>query len=106
MPRHARIESRSGKYNQSGHLFQDRFKSEAVENDRYFLSVLRYIHQNPLNAGLCNKIDGYRYSSYSDYTLEKSGFVDIDYALEMIDKNAFVALKTVGQHKRTVPLCY
>ena len=35
------------KYQRSGHLFQDRFKSEPVEDDRYFLTVLRYIHQNP-----------------------------------------------------------
>ena len=34
-----------------GHLFQDRFKSEPVENDAYFLTVLRYIHQNPVKAG-------------------------------------------------------
>lgn len=36
------------KYNRVGHLYQDRFKSEAVENDEYLLTVLRYIHQNPL----------------------------------------------------------
>jgi len=39
-------------YNRKGHLFQDRYKSEAVEDDAYFLTVLRYIHQNPLKAGL------------------------------------------------------
>jgi len=55
---------------------------------------LRYIHQNPLKAGLCKEIDDYRYSSYSDYTLGKSDFVDIDYALSMIDKNTFVAFNS------------
>jgi REP element-mobilizing transposase RayT len=40
------------KYQRTGNLFQDRFKSETVENDNYFLIVLRYIHQNPLKAGL------------------------------------------------------
>ena len=35
------------KYNRRGHLFQDRYRSEAVEDDSYFLTVLRYIHQNP-----------------------------------------------------------
>ena len=34
-------------YNRKGHLFQDRYKSEPVEDDVYFLTVLRYIHQNP-----------------------------------------------------------
>lgn len=42
------------KYELHGHLFQDRFKSEKVENDRYFMDVLRYICQNPVKAGLCS----------------------------------------------------
>jgi len=41
-------------YNRKGHLFQDRYKSQPVENDAYFLTVLRYIHQNPLKADLVN----------------------------------------------------
>lgn len=39
------------KYHRSGHLFQDRFKSEPVEDDAYFLTVIRYIHQNPETRG-------------------------------------------------------
>lgn len=35
------------KYRRTGHLFQDRYKSEPVEADSYFLTVVRYIHQNP-----------------------------------------------------------
>ena len=38
------------KYQRSGHLFQDRYKSEPVEDDAYFLTVIRYIHQNPVKA--------------------------------------------------------
>ena len=44
------------KYQRVGHLFQDRFKSEPVEDDTYFLTVLRYIHQNPMKAGLSKKL--------------------------------------------------
>jgi len=40
------------KYARIGNLFQDRFKSEPAEDDAYFLTVLRYIHQNPCKAGL------------------------------------------------------
>lgn len=40
------------KYQLHGHLFQDRFRSEAIEEDAYFLDVLRYICQNPIKAGL------------------------------------------------------
>ena len=52
------------KYQRTGHLFQDRFRSEAVETDEYFLAALRYIYQNPVKAGLCEDISQYRWSSY------------------------------------------
>ena len=55
------------KYQRVGHLFQDRFKSEPVEDDSYFLTVIRYIHQNPVKAGLCKNIKDYKYSSYAEY---------------------------------------
>jgi REP element-mobilizing transposase RayT len=44
------------KYGRIGNLFQDRFKSEPIEDDTYFLTVLRYIHQNPIQAGLLKSI--------------------------------------------------
>ena len=57
----------NAKYQRIGHLFQDRYKSEAVENEEYFLTVLRYIHQNPLKAGICENVSDYKYSSYNEY---------------------------------------
>ena len=53
-------------YNRKGHLFQDRYKSEPVEDDDYFLAVLRYINQNPLKAGMIDDIASYLFSSYSE----------------------------------------
>lgn len=77
------------KYKRNGHLFQDRFKSEPVENDSYFLTVVRYIHQNPLKAGVCKSIDGYNFSSYNEY-VKKADLVDTDFCLGIIDKEQFV----------------
>ena len=54
------------KYERVGHLFQDRYKSEAVNNNRYLLGVVRYIHQNPQKAGICN-MASYEWSSFKDY---------------------------------------
>jgi REP element-mobilizing transposase RayT len=51
------------KYQRSGHLFQDRFKSEPVGNDAYFVTVLRYIWHNPVKAGLCSDATKYPWSS-------------------------------------------
>ncbi len=57
------------KYNRRGHLFQDRFKSEAVETDKYLLTVLRYIHQNPVKVDI-GSVETYRWSSYKEYFKE------------------------------------
>lgn len=51
------------KYERSGHVFQDRFMSESVEDDSYMLTVIRYIHQNPVKAGIVTKADAYIWSS-------------------------------------------
>lgn len=56
------------KYKRSGHLFQDRFKSEPVNDDAYFLAVLRYIYQNPIKAGLCKRLAEHRWSSFCELT--------------------------------------
>ena len=49
------------KYGLEGHLFQDRFRSEAIDTDAYFLDVLRYICQNPVKAGLCKSPTEYEW---------------------------------------------
>ncbi len=49
------------KYDLHGHLFQDRFRSEPVTTDEYFMDVLRYICQNPVKAGLTEDILEYRW---------------------------------------------
>ena len=49
-----------------GHVFQDRYRSEPVEDDPYLLSVVRYIHDNPVKAGIAAR-DVYQWSSYQEY---------------------------------------
>lgn len=51
-----------------GHVFQDRFRSENVSNDAHFLSVLRYVHSNPVKARMIRNVGEYRWSSYKDYS--------------------------------------
>jgi REP element-mobilizing transposase RayT len=70
------------KYGRSGHLFQDRYKSEPVDSEAYFLTVLRYIHRNPVKAGICKTAEEYRWSSYG-YYLGKPGITDTAFALEL-----------------------
>ena len=79
----------NAKYNRIGHLYQDRYRSEPVEDDVYFMTVLRYIHQNPVKAGITKNIEDYKFSSYNEY-LHDNNIVDTSFALEMMDINDFV----------------
>lgn len=55
------------KYERSGHVFQDRYRSECIEDDKYLLTVIRYIHQNPVKAKMVDKPDKYQWSSCPAY---------------------------------------
>ena len=85
----------NAKYERTGHLFQDRFKSEPVEDDSYFLTVLRYIHLNPIKSGLVKKVAEYPYSSYSAY-LSAQAWFDTQKALSIISKEQFKEFHKTG----------
>jgi len=78
------------KYQRTGHLFQDRYKSETVEDEAYFLTVIRYIHQNPVKAKICEKTEDYRYSSYNEY-LNGKWLADTDPVLKVLPLEEFIA---------------
>ncbi len=80
------------KYSRFGHLFQDRYKSEAVETDDYFLTVMRYIHQNPIKAGIVKEIQDYPWSSYGEY-VQRPVLCDTEFAFKIFSKDPKEALK-------------
>ena len=55
------------KHQRNGHVFQNRFASECIENEKYFWMCLRYIHLNPVKAGMVNDLSKYKYSSVNEY---------------------------------------
>ncbi len=78
------------KYDRCGHLFQERFKSEPVEEEKYFLTLIRYIHQNPIKSGLEGELGSYRWSSYQDYMTGDSEHIDLERILSYFgDLNKF-----------------
>jgi len=50
-----------------GQLFRGRYKSILVDADSYLLELLRYIHRNPLEAGLVKDLNKYPWSSHKGY---------------------------------------
>ncbi len=55
------------RYDRVGYLFQNRYKSPLVNEEQYALALTRYIHRNPLEAGLVKKLEDYQWSSYPSY---------------------------------------
>ncbi|MBT9135315.1 MAG: hypothetical protein DDT34_00365 [Firmicutes bacterium] len=57
-----------------GPVFGDRYRSECIEDDSFLLGALRYIHLNPVKAGLTDGPAAYLWSSYNEYVTE-AGFL-------------------------------
>jgi len=86
------------KYERIGHVFQDRFKSECVEDDAYLLTVIRYIHQNPVKALISNKPEEYEWSSCAAYYKADrniSTFPDTSQILDIVHKDKKRAIEVL-----------
>ena len=55
----------------------DRFKSEPVNDMAYFLTLMRYIHQNPVAAGIASTVGSYTWSSWCEYDETKTCAVPV-----------------------------
>ncbi|MEL7567410.1 MAG: transposase [Dehalobacterium sp.] len=88
------------KYKTTGHLFQDRFRSENVESDRYLLTVLRYIHYNPVKAQIVKHVEQWRWSSCLGYygnEVYPGALLDSEVILKMFSDNEDEA---IGEFKQ------
>ena len=83
------------KYNRSGSLFNGRYYSKAVNDDAYLLTVLKYIHFNPVNAKLCKSPDEWKWSSFSEYIYDNKIYVSTDFIYSIISKEQFSELHKV-----------
>jgi len=91
------------KYERTGHLFQDRYKSEAVETDAYLFAVLRYVHQNPLKAGLVKNLEDYPYSSFAEYLgLNDENYVDKDFVLSLFHEDRAQAIVDFREYNELI----
>lgn len=78
----------------SGHVFQERYSGFLVKDDKYLLSLLRYVHQNPVKANMCKNVSDYKWSSDTSYRKNLQGqLVDIDFVLDIFSLNRKVAIE-------------
>ena len=73
--------------NRLGYVFQGRYKSEAVADDKYLLQVIRYVHNNPVKAKMVGEPNAFKWSSYNEYIKSNMssvvGISQRDYILEI-----------------------
>lgn len=87
------------KRSRSGHLFQGRYKAILVEKDSYAKELSRYIHLNPVRAGMVKTPGAYPWSSYNTYTGKNDAheWLQCDFILTYFGKNATTAQRRYGE---------
>ena len=70
------------KYERIGYVFRDRYKAEGIYTENHLYSCIKYIYDNPVKAGICNKPEQYLYSNYKTFKnleeYKEYKFIDID----------------------------
>ena len=69
------------KYNRVGYVFRDRYKAEGIYSEKQLYHCIKYIFNNPVKAGICNKAEEYEFSNYKkmkdNYEEEEYDFIDV-----------------------------
>lgn len=97
------------KMRRSGHLFERRHGLILVQADQYLKALVRYIHQNPLHAGLIDDLAAYRWSSHLAYLGQgKPDWLTVDWVLSMFGDTELVARRRyrgfISQNGDSLPL--
>ena len=72
----------------TGHLFERRYHARIVDVERYLFRLLRYIHLNPVAAGLADSVGDYRWSSHHDYAgTVAAPWMTTEFVLKMFSSN-------------------
>ena len=79
------------KYKKEGHLFKNRFISKNVETEGYLIRLCKYIHQNPLKAGIAST-EKYKWSSYNEF-IRGEKIINPKVILSILSKNEKEAIE-------------
>lgn len=77
----------NAKYERTGHIFEQRFRSEPVNTFDYFLTAFRYILYNPVKAHICASPSEYKYSNARDLQYGLPTFTDIEELYQYVSKD-------------------
>jgi len=69
----AYVQAVNQQQNRKGTLFEGRFRHVWIDRDEYLIHLCRYIHQNPVKAGLATRPENWPYSNYLDWIGKRNG---------------------------------
>jgi REP element-mobilizing transposase RayT len=81
----------NARHRRSGYLFQGRYKGFLVDREEYLLSLVRYIHENPVKAGIAAHPGEYGWSSHRAYMERAPAWLSADTVLERFGRRRTVA---------------
>lgn len=89
-----------------GHLFQGRYKAILCDRDEYLLTLVKYIHQNPVRAKVAKTPAEYPWSSHNEYVGKKTdgSLVDTDYVLRLFSERRQAAINRYLAFMNTGPV--
>ncbi len=82
-------------HSKTGPLFNGRYYSSPINDDDYLFAALRYIHYNPVSAGICKRVDEYKWSSYNEYIERKGNITDTEFIGKLLSDSDFKAIHIV-----------
>lgn len=93
------------KYDTVGHLFQGRYKAIICDRDEYLLTLIKYIHLNPVRAAAAKRPDDYPWSSHHAYAMKltDSELIDTDLVLRMFAEHRPTAMQRYLKFINTGP---
>lgn len=81
----------------TGHIFQQRYKAIVCNKDGYLLHLIKYIHFNPVEAGITKTVD-YNWSSHHEYLQNKNDLIETNFVLKMLSTNKMQAIKQYTEY--------
>lgn len=73
------------RYQRKGGLFMRPFKRKQITDEKYLLNLIRYIHLNPVEAGLCSKPEGWPFSSFKSIINKNDSFLQSKEIIQWFD---------------------
>jgi len=80
-------------HSRSGHLYSGPYNASLIQDENYLFAVLRYIHNNPVKAGICKTPEKFNWSSDKYYRSNHNEIADTDFILNILSSNRETALR-------------